>query len=360
MISRREFLRLTGYGTMGAFLPLGRLGSQTIFPEAERLGRVIQQGLELKLRPDPESSTLGQIDEDTVVQWLREVVGPPPKYQLLWRWVETPDGFLHASYVQPVRNQPQESILTLPQHENGEGMWVDVTIPYVEVQLANPPARSPWLRAAIEQNKPPRLYYSQILWVDQIQVTNEGNVLYRINEPYGSYGDIFWGEAAAFRPVHEEEFSPINPEVTDKRVIVDSAQQTLSCYEGQTEVFYCRASTGVPFDAKGEPLERSSTPLGPHRIWRKLISTHMSGGTTGGGWDLPGIGWTTLFIGSGVAVHSTFWHNNFGAMMSRGCVNVAPEDAKWVFRWTTPEVPYYPGDVTVSMPGGTVIEVVEG
>ena len=85
----------------------------------------------------------------------------------------------------------------------------------------------------------------------------------------------------------------------------------------------------------------------------------MSGGTTGGGWDLAGVGWTTLFVGNGVAVHSTFWHNNFGVPMSRGCVNARPRDAKWVFRWTNPIVSYLPGDVTVSMPGGTPVEVVE-
>ena len=359
--TRRDFLRVTGLSAAGAILPVSMSSSPgSIFPDAERLGRVLKPRLELKLRPDPESRTIRELEQDTIVEWLREVVGSPPKYELLWRWVETPEGYLHASQVQPVRNHPQDVLTSLPSHEGKSGMWVETTVPYVDIELANPPARSPWLKAAIAEKKVPRMYFSQILWIDQIQTSMQGEVLYRINEPYGSYGDIFWAEGRAFRPLQAQEFAPINPDVTEKRVIVDTAQQTLSCYEGMTEVFFCHASTGVPFNARGERLDRSSTPLGPHRIWRKLISTHMSGGTTGGGWDLPGIGWTTLFVGSGVAVHSTFWHNNFGAMMSRGCVNLAPDDAKWVFRWTTPEVPYYPGDITVQMPGGTIVEVVEG
>ncbi|NOY98449.1 MAG: L,D-transpeptidase [Chloroflexi bacterium] len=61
----------------------------------------------------------------------------------------------------------------------------------------------------------------------------------------------------------------------------------------------------------------------------------------------------------GVAIHSTYWHNNYGVPTSRGCVNARPDDAKWIFRWTQPVVPYDPGDVTVSMPGGTLIEVTE-
>jgi hypothetical protein len=153
--------------------------------------------------------------------------------------------------------------------------------------------------------------------------------------------------------------APIRPDVEDKRIVVDNTAQTLSCFEAGTEVYYCTVSTGVPFGPLGEPLDRSSTPLGSRPIWRKLVALHMSGGTTGGGWDLAGVGWTTFFVGNGIAIHSTFWHNNFGVPMSRGCVNARPEDAKWVFRWTQPVVPYYPGDVTVSMPGGTRVEVVQ-
>jgi lipoprotein-anchoring transpeptidase ErfK/SrfK len=133
----------------------------------------------------------------------------------------------------------------------------------------------------------------------------------------------------------------------------------LSCFEGETEVYYCQISSGGKWDAEGNVVDKWSTPVGPHPIWRKLISIHMLGGTTGAGYDLPGIGWTSLFSGEGVAIHSTFWHNAFGETMSHGCVNAAPDDAKWVFRWTLPEVVYDPGDKTVQMPGGTIIKVVE-
>jgi len=44
-------------------------------------------------------------------------------------------------------------------------------------------------------------------------------------------------------------------------------------------------------------------------------------------------------------------------MSSRGCVNASPEDPKWIFRWSEPQVPIDPGDVTVQMPGGTMISV---
>ncbi|NIV94533.1 L,D-transpeptidase family protein, partial [candidate division KSB1 bacterium] len=44
-----------------------------------------------------------------------------------------------------------------------------------------------------------------------------------------------------------------------------------------------------------------------------------------------------FFVETGVALHGTYWHNNFGWPMSRGCVNLRTEDAKWLFRWTVPK-----------------------
>ena len=362
-LTRRGFGRAAATALAGAALG-SRLGFDGLIarpadPDTELLGRVVQAGVELKLRPDPDSQTLDTLPEDAVVDWLREVVGPPPRFQLNWRWVETPEGYLFAPRVQPVRQLLNSPLQSLPQTDMGPGMWAEVSVPYVDLALHNPPPRSPWLRSRLEQANPARLYYSQVVWIDEIRAEATGEAQYRIREPYGSYGDIFWAAAEAFRPLTEEELSPLSPEVSDKRVLVDNTRQTLSCFEGGSEVFLSRVSTGVNFDPQGNPLDRSSTPRGSHPIWRKLISVHMSGGTTGGGWDLAGVGWVSLFVGSGVAIHSTFWHNNFGMTMSRGCVNARPEDARFVFRWTQPSVPYIPGDVTVSMPGGTRVEVVE-
>jgi lipoprotein-anchoring transpeptidase ErfK/SrfK len=338
--------------------PLHSLFALPEFPEAERLGRVTAGKIEMKARPDPESQTVGVLYEDAVIIWLREVVGIN-LYRTNQRWVETPDGYLWSPYIQPVQNLTNLPVQYLSESSLGPGMWVEVSVPYVDLYLDNPPPRSPALKDRKELGLPPRLYFSQILWVDQIKTDGEGNVLYRVNEKYGTYGDILWGAAQAFRPLTQEEMAPISPDVEEKRVVVDITHQTLSCYEGVNEVFFTRISSGAKWDAQGNPVDVWSTPIGRFPIWRKLVSLHMSGGTTGGGWDLPGVGWVSLFVGSGVAIHSTFWHNNYGEPMSRGCVNARPEDSKWVFRWTMPKVAYDPGDAVVSMPGGTTVEVIE-
>jgi lipoprotein-anchoring transpeptidase ErfK/SrfK len=352
-LRRRDFLQLAGIGAGGLLLsPAGQWGSGE-FPDSTRLGRVCVSKVDLLDSADADGNVVGALYEDAVVEWQREHVGRHP-WRINQRWVETPEGFIYAPNLQPVSNLPQAPLSSLPETLDGRGMWAEVTVPWVDIVLDNPPPRSPWLKTASQ----PRLYYSQILWVDDLRRDSDGGVWYRVNEKYG-FGDIFWAGAEAFRPLSSEELEPIRPEVEDKRVIVDVTHQTMACYEGNTEVYFCRVSTGSKRDAEGNEVDEWSTPLGGHPIWRKVVSLHMVGGTTGGGYDLPGSGWTTLFVGNGVAIHSTFWHNDFGAPRSHGCVNARPEDAKFVFRWVEPRVPYDPGDITVGMPGGTRVEVVE-
>lgn len=356
--SRRGFLKLAGL-SLGALSlrPFTRLSTLPDFPEGERLGRVTWWGSPLKTAPDLNSSTIRELAEDELFAWYREVVGFHP-WEINQRWVETQDGYIWAPHLQPVSGQENIPLESLPASSLGPGMWAEVSVPYVELVLDNPPARAPWLQYRVDNGLPARLYFSQIVWIDDLRADGDGVVWYRVNERWG-YGDIFWADGRAFRPITPEDVSPINPEVENKRIRVDVPHQSISCYEGEREVYYARVSTGALYNASGERVDAWATPAGEHPIWRKLISLHMSGGTTGGGWDLPGIGWTTLFVGTGVAIHSTFWHNNFGVPMSRGCVNAHPEDARWIFRWSLPQVSYDPGDVTVPLPGGTVVQVVE-
>ena len=355
-ISRRDFLKLSalGVGALG-LSPLGQIFALPAFPTAERLGRVVWWGTELKTRPSLDSPSVRKLVEDELFPWMREVVGRHPT-EISQRWVETPEGYIWSPHLQPSANHPNPALQDLPQTSLGAGMWAEVTVPYVDLVLDNPPARAPWLDDRIKAGLPGRLYYSQVVWVDQLKRDEQGQTWYRVNERYG-YGDIFWAVAEAFHPITAQEMEPIRPEVENKRIVVDVTHQSLSCYEGNQEVYFARVSTGALYNANGERVDVWATPVGKHPVWRKMVSLHMSGGTTGGGWDLPGIGWTTLFVGSGVAIHSTFWHNNYGVPMSRGCVNARPEDARWIFRWTLPVVPYDPGDITVPLPGGTVIEV---
>lgn len=356
--SRRDFLKLTGLGLGSlAFRPFIQWAEPAAeFPNAERLGRVAITQTELRSRPDEKSSTIKLVYEDTVVPVLDETVGPMPG-RINQRWIDTGEGYIWSPVVQPVRNAPNQPVSTLAGTSFGPGMWVEVMVPYVDLVQENPPPRSPRYKNRAALGQPLRLYYSQITWVDQIKVES-GKTWYRLNERYGSYGDIFWAPAEAFRPLTLDEVAPIRPEVQNKRILVNIAYQTLSCFENEKEIYFARISSGALFNNVGKSVDAWATPLGEFAIWRKIFSVDLSGGGALDGWDLPNVGWVSFFAGSGAAIHSTYWHNNYGEPSSRGCVNCSPDDAKWIFRWTLPIVGSDPGDLTVSGQTSTIVRVV--
>lgn len=375
-VSRRDFLKLAGVG-LGtlAFNPLKHFefaAPRAQFPAGDWLGRVFGK-TDIRSEPFFDAPIVNTLYDDAIVVLQQEVItkGALNQNILIQRWMKTQDGYIYSPAVQPVRNLPNPPVTAFPSGQTG--MWAEVTVPYVDMQMKDPPA-SPHVKYLLENNLPIRLYYGQVVWIDQI--AQAGNAIYyRFNEnggrpagvTGGSYGDLLWGEASGFRPLTADDLAPIHPDVdpNTKKIVVDRTElhQTLSCMEGNEEVYFCRVSTGQYRDEYGNPLPDNSeklTPLGEHITWRKAISIHMSGGTTGTGYDTPAIPWTTMFSGEGYAIHGAFWHNSFGVPRSHGCVNCLPEDAKWIFRWATPENSLANGDVQVQLPaGGTHVIVQE-
>jgi lipoprotein-anchoring transpeptidase ErfK/SrfK len=316
------------------------------FPLAEFLGRNCTADtnlsggkIELKTRPDVNSASVRDVYRDEVFPWLREISADNIDFNLHnQRWVETPEGYIHSLYLQPCRNLSNIPLSTLPE---GRGFWAEVTVPFVDLIMDNPAPVSGWMRDHVAYNLQPRLYFSQVMWMDNIRTTDTGTIQYHVNEKYGNPGDLFWAEGAAFRPLTVDDISAINPEIdpATKKIIVNLSYQTLTCKEGAREVYFCRVSTG---------MQEGSTPLGDLAIWRKAISIRMAANTVASSYDLPGISWTTLFSGEGVAIHGATSHNDFGTERSHGCVNCKPEDAKWIFRWSQPGVGLDTGEITWS------------
>jgi len=363
-LSRRNFLKLFGVGFAGmGIYPKLHFNTEVEFPDYDRLGRVCIIGrVDIKSAPYEGSQTVGVLYEDAVVPWLRDVVAKETNFNYYnQNWLETPDGYIYAANIQPVRNIPNKPINGLLSTRTGEGMWAEVTVPYANVTLVNAPSSNSWVGARIDQGLPLRVYFGQVYFIDQIKKDDDGNIYYRVNPNYYGGVDMFWVPAEAMHPIPPAEINAINPEVENKKIVVDVSRQTLSCLEGGTEVYYCRVSTGAKYDMYGNPVEKWSTPLGSYLISRKFMSLQMSGGTTGAPYDLPGIGWVSVFATGGVAIHATVWHNDFGTPKSHGCVNALPEDAKWIFRWSLPQIPYDPGMVDISISGekSTTVQVIE-
>jgi len=125
---------------------------------------------------------------------------------------------------------------------------------------------------------------------------------------------------------------PANIGPDEKWVVINLTQQTVVAYEGDKPVFATLTSTG-----KGT----TPTITGTYRVYRKVISHTMSGGTSDADKDpytLDEVPWSMYFT-QGYALHGAYWHDQFGAVRSHGCVNLSPADAKFLFSWTGPTVP---------------------
>jgi hypothetical protein len=371
-VSRRDFLKLAGLGLGSLAFTPGKLFDYEYWSRPQRLpqfltsdiiGRVVDPDIDLRSRPTndiAQNTSIGKLPADTLVEWGREVVGNVMYGLTNQRYVETPQGYIYSSVLQPTRYLPNTPIAAMP--EGQKGFWAEVTVPYVNLSLEGVVA-SPWMQDHVTYNFPPRLYYGQVVWIDQVRNTN-GFVEYRWNEDaphgygYGAYGEFFWGDGTAFKILTDEDVAPISPEVApdDKKIEVDLDYQTLSCYEGSREVYFCRISSGQKYDATGQVSDKLATPVGNLLTHWKIMSLNMTAGSFQTGYSTPAVPWSTMISGDGIAIHGAFWHNAFGEKRSHGCVNVTPEDAKWIFRWTTPVVPLTQGEVRVSLPDhGTVV-----
>jgi lipoprotein-anchoring transpeptidase ErfK/SrfK len=155
------------------------------------------------------------------------------------------------------------------------------------------------------------------------------------------HGQIYHVPAEHLRLIPEEELAPISPNVpaTEKRIEISIDQQVLTAFEGDEVVLKTKVATGL--EQQGTPFNGipTDTPLGGFRISRKMPVRHMGNGDLVSNltnYELPGVPWVSYFVATGVALHGAYWHDNYGRRMSHGCVNMTPDDAKWIYRWTTP------------------------
>lgn len=121
-----------------------------------------------------------------------------------------------------------------------------------------------------------------------------------------------------------------------RRIEVDLTNQKVYAFEGNSKIHEFLISSG-----KWYP-----TPTGEFRIWSKVRSQKMSGGSKAlrTYYYLPNVPYVMFFSNNeiaryrGFSLHGTYWHNNFGHPMSHGCVNMRTEDAKVLYEWANPVV----------------------
>ena len=89
----------------------------------------------------------------------------------------------------------------------------------------------------------------------------------------------------------------------------------------------------------GDASSTTATKRGIFRIHTKHVSTTMSSSEVGEAFELRDVPYVQYFDKQGYAIHGAYWHDRFGMPKSHGCINLAPEDARRVFHWTSPQVP---------------------
>ena len=121
------------------------------------------------------------------------------------------------------------------------------------------------------------------------------------------------------------EYKPPKPEDVvgngARWIDVDLTNQMVYAYEGDVVVNSFVVSTGTWL---------TPTVTGKHKIYVKVRMQDMRGP----GYHLKDVPYVMFFSGD-YGLHGTYWHNNFGTPMSRGCVNLTIDDAAWLFNWAS-------------------------
>ncbi len=112
---------------------------------------------------------------------------------------------------------------------------------------------------------------------------------------------------------------------SERWIAVDIEEQLLLAYEGAQLMRVIPCSTG----------KRGNTHKGAYRIQKKLRRQHMH--LRMNRVRVEDVQWVMYYDKEdAIAIHSAYWHDDFGTPVSHGCVNLPPEDARWLFEWSEP------------------------
>lgn len=327
-MSRRDFLKLSALGL--ASLAFRRINDFGELENSESIARVAidaSETVSVYSKPDDASTILFQRHRDEIVNVYQEVISDKgPKYNPLWYRVW--GGYIHCAHMQRVQIR-----LNQVPNQLTEGIHlVEITVPYTQSYLQRKPGE--W--TAIY-----RLYYSSLHWVSEIVEGPDGTPWYRIKDELIGYDSLnYYIPARHARLIQPEETSPISPDVNPdkKHIEVSLNDQELIAYEEGRVVLRTKISSGLDYSPPGEIPWK--TPTGRFNVQTKMPSKHMGGAELTDdltAYVIPGVPWAAFFEPeNGIAFHGTYWHQNFGVPMSHGCVNMKTEEARWLYRWTTP------------------------
>lgn len=362
-LSRRDFLKLGGFGLLGISLP--KPESFSVLPSPVRSFLLQAEGAWTV----PQTGAFqddSQTQQGRVTARLIWVYDQPSfnarRVKLHWRdsivvitgisisqdagdynrvWYELGDeGYAYSGTIQPVQTVLNVASTQVP----AAGALAQVTVPYTDAH------EQPQVNSLAAY----RMYYDTIHWVMSASTSAlDGKIWYQVLDD--KWHKLYYAPGEHLRFIPAEELAPLSLDVpdTEKKIQVRLDDQLVLAYENNRPVFATRAATGAIFIGG-----TYTTPIGHFMTYHKRPTRHMANGDiTASGYDLPGVPWVMYFTEAGLSLHGTYWHNDFGHPKSHGCVNLSVEAAHWLFRWTNPVVKS--GGQFAYQPSGTTLEIVK-
>jgi len=337
-LTRRDFLKLVGTGSLAFALSELRLDRAFAAPAAIKQGRITLSGIPLYDAATFNANKIHYFGRDEVVDItsIDEKGEEGNPFNSVWYQVNN-EGFTYSGWVQPVETRYQKPIFKIPE----KGQVGEIVVPFSDTK------KEPYVYA----ERSYRVYYGSTHWVKKVVVTrDEKSIWYKIYD--SEIKRYLYVSSHDMRLIPNDELSPLSSDVPEeqKSIILDLTTQLVTAFEGEKLVFSQRCSSGV---------RGTDTPKGEFRTYHKGPSVHMTnqGDAIENIYNLPGVPWCSFFTGAGNAFHGTYWHNDYGRPRSHGCVNLPSEAAKFIYRWTRPNVP--PDVDYIHMPGeGTRVEIV--
>jgi hypothetical protein len=323
-VTRREFLKLS----LLSLASLAFRNTAPVSPEGTRALTArarITAPISIYHEPDYNSEKIGILQRDRIV-YIHEEIKSPHGPAANPRWYRLEIGYIHSAYTQRIdRTHLNYSIASIPEG----GRLGEVTVPFTQSYRKLP---DQWQKLY-------RLYYGAVFWITSLEEGPDGSTWYGLTDD--RLRVVYCVPTSHIRPIDAEELTPLSPDVPpeDKRIELSITNQSLVAYEGSRVVFEAKVSTGVPMNGPSPNGIPTDTPNGNFHIQTKWPSRHMGDGVLTGdldAYELPGVPWASFFHVHGIAFHGAYWHDNFGRKMSRGCVNMRPNDAKWLYRWSHP------------------------
>jgi len=326
-LSRHDFLKLSGAALLSLLLSELHLDKVRAAP-APMQGRVLYDSLIVRAAPAFSGARVRSFKRDNILDVTGQVFGGVDgDYNRIWYRLGNEE-YVYSGGVQPVNTVLNGLVTGIPE----TGVLGEITIPIADSYWAinRSPYPGPWL------------YYRTTHWIKALVVDQrDGSLMYKVYD--NLYNSYYYTRPDGMHVFSPEEIAPLSPQVPEKEKHIEIYldRQLLLAFEWNVLVYAARVATGK---------KNYETPTGWFRTFHKRPTYHMTGGADiFSVFDLPGVPWDSYVTDTGVAIHGTYWHNDFGHPHSHGCINMSPQDAKWIYRWTLPTVP--PGERLMLEPG---------